>query len=165
MIRVKKCETTGFEPGKSRPGFLYVTLHCWPCTGRGEFLGGLARQSQAMDRTVTRETYRRRRRLRRLLRQDCRWAGETVRRRCHGCLPVDNVILVSGKKESIPLQASGCHGRQIFDWAEDRCQRLMICDECEASTVQICMKHFEAPHNTKGFLFNLAVTQRFTYPL
>ena len=31
MIRVKKCETTGFEPGKSRPGFLYVTLHCWPC--------------------------------------------------------------------------------------------------------------------------------------
>ena len=33
MIRVKKCETTGFEPGKFRPGFLYVTLHCWPwCT-------------------------------------------------------------------------------------------------------------------------------------
>ena len=32
MIRVKKCETTGFEPGKSRPGFLYVTLHCWPCS-------------------------------------------------------------------------------------------------------------------------------------
>ena len=31
MIRVKKCETTGFEPGKSCPGFLYVTLHCWPC--------------------------------------------------------------------------------------------------------------------------------------
>ena len=30
MIRVKKCETPGFEPGKSRPGFLYVTLHCWP---------------------------------------------------------------------------------------------------------------------------------------
>ena len=30
MIRVKKCETTGFEPGKSCPGFLYVTLHCWP---------------------------------------------------------------------------------------------------------------------------------------
>ena len=32
MIRVKKCETTGFEPGKSCPGFLYVTLHCWPWT-------------------------------------------------------------------------------------------------------------------------------------
>ena len=31
MIRVKKCDTTGFEPGKSCPGFLYVTLHCWPC--------------------------------------------------------------------------------------------------------------------------------------
>ena len=31
MIRVKKCETTGFEPGKSRPGFQNVTLHCWPC--------------------------------------------------------------------------------------------------------------------------------------
>ena len=31
MIRIKKCETTGFEPGKSRPGFLYVTLNCWPC--------------------------------------------------------------------------------------------------------------------------------------
>ena len=31
MIRVKTCETTGFEPGKSCPGFLYVTLHCWPC--------------------------------------------------------------------------------------------------------------------------------------
>ena len=31
MIGVKKCETTGFEPGKSCPGFLYVTLHCWPC--------------------------------------------------------------------------------------------------------------------------------------
>ena len=31
MIRVKKCETTRFEPGKSCPGFLYVTLHCWPC--------------------------------------------------------------------------------------------------------------------------------------
>ena len=46
------------------------------------------------------------------------------------CLPVDNVILVSGEKESIPLQASGCHGRHIFDWTEDRCQRLMICDEC-----------------------------------
>ena len=30
MIRVKKCETTGFEPGKSCPGFLYVTLHSWP---------------------------------------------------------------------------------------------------------------------------------------
>ena len=30
MIRVKKCETTGFEPGKSCPGFLYVALHCWP---------------------------------------------------------------------------------------------------------------------------------------
>ena len=30
MIRVKKCERTGFEPGKSRPGFLYVTLYCWP---------------------------------------------------------------------------------------------------------------------------------------
>ena len=30
MIRVKKCETTGFEQGKSCPGFLYVTLHCWP---------------------------------------------------------------------------------------------------------------------------------------
>ena len=29
--QVKKCETTGFEPGKSCPGFLYVTLHCWPC--------------------------------------------------------------------------------------------------------------------------------------
>ena len=26
----KKCETTGFEPGKFRPRFLYVTLHCWP---------------------------------------------------------------------------------------------------------------------------------------
>ena len=73
------------------------------------------------------------------------------------CLPVDHVILVSGEKESIPLQASGCHGRQIFDWAKDRCQRLMICDEREASTVQICMKLFEAPHNTKGFLVNLAV--------
>ena len=34
------------------------------------------------------------------------------------CLPVDNVILVSGEKESIPLQASGCHGRQIFDRAD-----------------------------------------------
>ena len=33
------------------------------------------------------------------------------------CLLVDNGILVSGEKESIPLQASGCHGRQIFDWA------------------------------------------------
>ena len=73
------------------------------------------------------------------------------------CLPVDNVILVSGEKVSIPLQASGCHGRQIFDGAEDRRQRLMICDEREASTVQICMKLFEAPHNTKGFLVNLAV--------
>ena len=31
MIRVKKCETTGFESGKSRSGLLYVTLHCWPC--------------------------------------------------------------------------------------------------------------------------------------
>ena len=28
--QVKKCEKTGFEPGKSCPGFLYVTLHCWP---------------------------------------------------------------------------------------------------------------------------------------
>ena len=73
------------------------------------------------------------------------------------CLSVDNVILVSGEKESIPLQASGCHRRQIFDSAEDRRQRLMICDEREASTVQICMKLFEAPHNTKGFLVNLAV--------
>ena len=26
MIRVKKCETTGFVPGKSRPGFLYATF-------------------------------------------------------------------------------------------------------------------------------------------
>ena len=34
MIKVKKCETTGFEPGKSCPGFLYVTLHCWPCFTR-----------------------------------------------------------------------------------------------------------------------------------
>ena len=40
------------------------------------------------------------------------------------CLPEDNVILVSGEKESIPLQASGCHRRQIFDWAEDRPQRF-----------------------------------------
>ena len=53
------------------------------------------------------------------------------------CLPVDNVILVSGEKESKSLQASSCHGRQIFDWAEDRGQRLMICDERESSTVQI----------------------------
>ena len=30
MIRVKKCETIGFDPSKSCPGFLYVTLHCWP---------------------------------------------------------------------------------------------------------------------------------------
>ena len=40
----------------------------------------------------------------------------------------------------------------IFDWAEDRRQRLMICGEREASTVQICVKLSEAPHNTKGFL-------------
>ena len=73
------------------------------------------------------------------------------------CLPVENVILVSGKKESIPLQASSCHGRQIFDWAEDRRQRLMICDEREASTVKICVKLSEALHNTKGFLVNLTV--------
>ena len=75
------------------------------------------------------------------------------------CLPIDNVILVSGEKESIPLQASGCQGRQIFDRAEDRRERLMICDERETSTVQIRVKHFEAPqmYNTKGFLVNLAV--------
>ena len=72
------------------------------------------------------------------------------------CLPVDNVILVFGEKESIPLQASGCHGRQIFDWAEDHRQRLMMCDEREASTVQICVKLSEASHNTKGMPLPMA---------
>ena len=34
MIRVKKCETTGFEPGKSRPGF-----YMWQCiAGHGKRL-------------------------------------------------------------------------------------------------------------------------------
>ena len=33
----------------------------------------------------------------------------------------------------------------------------MICDERESLTVQVCMKLFEAPHNTEGFLVNLAV--------
>ena len=31
MIRVKEWETTRLQPGKSHPGFLYETLHCWPC--------------------------------------------------------------------------------------------------------------------------------------
>ena len=80
-----------------------------------------------MDRTVTRETFPRRRRPHRLLWQDSSWAGETVRQWCHS-------YLSSGRQCHTGIRREGEHtaaGMQLsrlanFGGAENHRQRLMI---------------------------------------